>query len=71
MDNKDELLPIVDVDGNVMGSITRGEAHSGTKTLHPVVHCTFSTLTVTYIYRKDPHGKMFNRANGTLRQAAT
>lgn len=38
MDNKNELLPIVDSNGNVVGSMTRGEAHSGTKRLHPVVH---------------------------------
>lgn len=38
MDNKEELFPIVDADGNVLGSITRGEAHGGSMTLHPVVH---------------------------------
>ena len=38
MDNQQELFPIVDELGNILGSITRGEAHSGTKVLHPVVH---------------------------------
>jgi len=38
MDNQQELFPIVDLDGRVLGSITRGEAHCGTKVLHPVVH---------------------------------
>ncbi len=38
MDNKQEYFPIVDADGNVLGRITRGEAHDGRKTLHPVVH---------------------------------
>lgn len=38
MDNKNELFPIVDADGNILGAITRGEAHSGSKVLHPVVH---------------------------------
>lgn len=37
-DNSDELFPIVDVDGRVLGCITRGEAHSGSRVLHPVVH---------------------------------
>ena len=37
-DNQQELFPIVDEEGNTIGSITRGEAHSGTKILHPVVH---------------------------------
>lgn len=34
----DELFPLVDPDGNVIGSATRGECHSGAKLLHPVVH---------------------------------
>lgn len=38
MNNMNELFPVVDEQGNVMGSITRGEAHNGTKVLHPVVH---------------------------------
>ena len=38
MDNKNELFPIVDTEGNVIGSILRAEAHNGSKILHPVVH---------------------------------
>lgn len=38
MDNDSELLPVVDAEGRVMGSIRRGEAHDGCKVLHPVVH---------------------------------
>lgn len=38
MDNINELLPIVNEDGEITGSMTRGAAHDGTKTLHPVVH---------------------------------
>ncbi len=37
-DNSDELFPIVDEDGGVLGQITRGEAHGGSRVLHPVVH---------------------------------
>lgn len=37
-DNQDELFPEVDEDGNTIGKMTRYEAHSGTKKLHPVVH---------------------------------
>ncbi len=37
-DNKEELFPIVDEQGNILGSATRGECHSGSKLLHPVVH---------------------------------
>lgn len=38
MDNLKELFPMVDEQGNIMGCITRGEAHSGSMVLHPVVH---------------------------------
>ena len=38
MDNQNELFPIVDEEGNVIGCMTRREAHDGTKKLHPVVH---------------------------------
>lgn len=38
MDNKNELFPVVDETGKVLGQTTRGEAHSGSKILHPVVH---------------------------------
>jgi len=33
-----ELYPVVDEQGNILGSITRGDAHGGSKVLHPVVH---------------------------------
>lgn len=37
-DNSQEMFPIVDEEGNVVGAATRGECHSGSKLLHPVVH---------------------------------
>lgn len=37
-DNSSELFPVVDEEGNVVGSATRGECHSGSMLLHPVVH---------------------------------
>ncbi|MBR5576012.1 MAG: NTP pyrophosphohydrolase, partial [Bacteroidaceae bacterium] len=37
-DNQQELLPLVDPEGNILGSATRGECHDGTMRLHPVVH---------------------------------
>lgn len=37
-DNKAELFPVVDADGNTIGRATRGECHNGSKLLHPVVH---------------------------------
>lgn len=38
MDNQEEMFPIVDEEGNILGAISRGEAHNGTKVLHPIVH---------------------------------
>lgn len=38
MDNQQEIFPTVDEDGTVTGSATRGECHSGSRLLHPVVH---------------------------------
>lgn len=37
-DNKEEMFPIVDEQGNIIGAATRGECHNGSKKLHPVVH---------------------------------
>lgn len=37
-DEREELFPEVDDSGKVLGSISRAEAHCGTKRLHPVVH---------------------------------
>jgi isopentenyldiphosphate isomerase len=37
-DNSEEMLPLVDVEGNIIGAATRGECHGGSKPLHPVVH---------------------------------
>lgn len=37
-DNKEEMFPIVDEQGNIIGAASRGECHSGSKLLHPVVH---------------------------------
>lgn len=37
-DNKEELFPLVDEEGRVIGKATRGECHNGSRLLHPVVH---------------------------------
>lgn len=37
-DSDTESFPVVDEDGNVIGRISRTEAHDGTMKLHPVVH---------------------------------
>lgn len=38
MDNMKEMLPEVDEQGNIIGALTRAEAHGGSRRLHPVVH---------------------------------
>ena len=35
---KEEIFPLVNDSGEVIGSATRSECHSGTFLLHPVVH---------------------------------
>ena len=48
-----ELLPLVDEDGNVIGSATRRECHSGSKLLHPVVHLhVFNPAGELYLQRR-------------------
>lgn len=37
-DNSEEMFPVVDEEGNIISAATRGECHSGSKFLHPVVH---------------------------------
>ena len=37
-DNNEEMFPIVEADGSIIGAATRGECHSGSKLLHPVIH---------------------------------
>ena len=37
-DNKEEMFPLVDENGVIIGAAKRGECHDGSKKLHPVVH---------------------------------
>ena len=37
-DNNEEMFPLVDENGQIIGAATRGECHNGSKLLHPVVH---------------------------------
>ena len=53
MDNQSEVFPIVDEEGKVTGSATRGECHSGSKLLHPVVHLhVFNSKGDIYLQRR-------------------
>ena len=52
-DNENELFPVVDEDGNVTGSILRGQAHDGRKVLHPVIHLhLFNSRGGLYLQRR-------------------
>ncbi|KAA6345568.1 Nudix hydrolase [termite gut metagenome] len=52
-DNNNELLPLVDEQGNIIGSTTRGECHSGSKLLHPVVHLhVFNSQGKLYLQKR-------------------
>lgn len=48
-DNLNEMLPVVDTCGNIIGAATRRECHSGTGLLHPVVH----------LHLFDPQGNLY------------
>lgn len=56
-DNKEELLPIVDEQGNVVGKATRGECHGGTRQLHPVVHLHVRDASGRLYLQKRPEWK--------------
>lgn len=52
-DNKNEMLPVVDAEGNVIGSTTRAIAHGGSMLLHPVVHLhVFNSKKELYLQRR-------------------
>lgn len=53
IDSPESLLPLVDEEGNILGSLTRSEAHSGTKQLHPVVHLhVFNSQGQLYLQKR-------------------
>lgn len=52
-DNKEERFPIVDEQGQVVGSATRGECHNGSRLLHPVVHLhVFNSRGELYLQKR-------------------
>ena len=54
-DNKEEMFPIVDEQGNITGAATRGECHNGSKLLHPVVHLHVFNLSLIHISEPTRH----------------
>ncbi len=52
-ENQQEIFPLVDEEGNVTGSATRGECHNGSKLLHPVVHLhVFNSRGELYLQKR-------------------
>lgn len=51
--SKDEIFPLVNEQGDVIGQATRGECHSGSKLLHPVIHLhVFNTKGELYLQKR-------------------
>ncbi|MFI3318888.1 MAG: NUDIX domain-containing protein [Rikenellaceae bacterium] len=52
-DRAEEVFPIVDSEGQQIGSATRGECHGGSMLLHPVVHLQlFNSRGEIYLQRR-------------------
>lgn len=52
-DRQDELLPLVDENGNIIGAATRGECHNGSMMMHPVVHLhVFNSKGELYLQKR-------------------
>ena len=52
-DNSQEIFPLVDEQGRVIGKATRGECHSGSRLLHPVVHLhVFNSQGEVYLQKR-------------------
>lgn len=52
-EEKEEIFPIVDVDGKVIGKASRTECHSGSFLLHPVVHLhVFNSAGELYLQKR-------------------
>ena len=47
------MFPVVEPDGQIVGAVSRGEAHGGTMLLHPVVHLhLFNSAGELYLQRR-------------------
>ena len=46
----EEIFPIVDAEGNIVGKATRKECHSGSMLLHPVVHLHIVSPDKRHVY---------------------
>ena len=52
-DNLEEIFPLVDEEGTVVGKATRGECHNGSRLLHAVVHLhVFNSAGEVYLQKR-------------------
>lgn len=52
-DNLQEMLPLCDAEGNIIGAATRGECHNGSRLMHPVVHLhVFNSKGEIYLQKR-------------------
>jgi len=52
-DNSEELFPLVNETGHVVGKATRGACHDGSRLLHPVVHLhVFNSRGELYLQKR-------------------
>lgn len=56
-DNSEEMFPIVDESGSIIGKATRGECHGGSGLLHPVVHLHLFDADGSIYLQKRPEWK--------------
>lgn len=56
-DNSGEIFPVVNTEGRVIGSATRGECHGGSMLLHPVVHLHLFNTRGELFLQKRPEWK--------------
>lgn len=56
-DNSNEMLPLVDEQGNLTGAASRGDCHGGSKWLHPVIHLHVFNLEGELYLQKRPQWK--------------
>lgn len=45
-ETREEWLPLVDAEGNVIGKETRSRCHNGSRKLHPVVHLHVASVCI-------------------------
>lgn len=57
---QEEIFPLVDIDGNVIGEASRSKCHDGSKLLHPVIHLhVFNEDGEVYLQKRSSTKEIF------------